>query len=128
MGGTMIHENSLTKLQGQKEKILQKIGELGEFRQGSLSPRYRKCGKPYCHCAKEGAKGHGPLWLLTRSVKGKTVSTTIPKDHVATTFSQIETFHHFQELIHEYIETNIKICDVRLKEGKGASKEAEKKG
>jgi len=44
-------EEILDKLQIQKDKILQKISELDDFRQGSLSPRYRKCGKLYCHCA-----------------------------------------------------------------------------
>jgi len=121
-------ENLIDKLNKQKEDILQQIRELDDFRQGSLSPRYRKCGKPYCHCAKEGSKGHGPLWMTTRSVKGKTISKAIPKEKVDTTFKQIEVFHSFQNLVHEYIETNIKICDIKLDTNKQASLEAEKKG
>ncbi len=121
-------ENILNQLQIKKEKILQQIGELGDFRQGSLSPRYRKCGKPYCHCAKEGSKGHGPLWMVTRSVKGKTISKAIPIEKVDTTFKQINTFHKFQNLVREYIETNINICDIQLEKGKAASMEAKKKG
>jgi len=120
-------ENVLTKLQVQKEAILQQIGELDEFRQGSLSPRYRKCGKPYCHCAKEGSKGHGPLWMTTRSSQGKTISKAIPQEKVETTFKQIDTFHQFQNLVREYIETNIKICDAQLEKEKTASQEAKKK-
>ena len=121
-------ENILNQLQIKKEKILQQIGELGDFRQGSLSPRYRKCGKPYCHCAKEGSKGHGPLWMATRSVRGKTISKAIPIEKVDTTFKQINTFHKFQNLVREYIETNINICDIQLEKGKAASMEAKKKG
>ena len=128
MRGDMNQENLSERLQVQKEKILQQIGELGDFRQGSLSPRYRKCGKSYCHCAKKGSKGHGPLWMTTRSIRGKTISKAIPREKVDTTFKQIDTFHQFQNLVHEYIEANIKICDVRLEEGKAASREAEKKG
>lgn len=121
-------ENLIAKLNKQKEAILQQISELDDFRQGSLSPRYRKCGKPYCHCAKEGSKGHGPLWMTTRSVKGKTISKAIPKDKVDTTFKQIEVFHSFQNLVHDYIETNIHICDALLEQDKQASSEAKKKG
>ncbi len=121
-------ENVLDQLQEQKELILQQISELGDFRQGSLSPRYRKCGKSYCHCAKEGSRGHGPLWMTTRSVGGKTISKAIPKEKVDTTFKQIDIFHQFQKLVHEYVETNIKVCDTRLEEGKAASRDAEKKG
>ena len=124
----MNQENVLDKLQAQKEKILQQISELDDFRQGSLSPRYRKCGKSYCHCAKKGSKGHGPLWMTTRSLRGKTISKAIPKEKVDTTFKQIDTFHQFQNLVHEYVETNIKICVAHLEEGKAASSEAEKKG
>ncbi len=124
----MAIEEILDKLQIQKDQILQKISELNDFRQGSLSPRYRKCGKSYCHCAKEGSKGHGPLWMTTRSVGGKTISKAIPKEKVDITFKQIDRFHQFQKLVHEYIKTNIKICDARLEEGKAASREAEKKG
>ena len=124
----MNQENTIDRLQVQKEKILQQISELGDFRQGSLSPRFRKCGKPYCHCAKEGSKGHGPLWMTTRSVQGKTISKAIPKEKVDTTFRQIDTFHQFQNLTREYVEASIKICDARLENGKAASTEAEKKG
>ena len=120
--------NILDTLQEQKKIILQQIDELGDFRQGSLSPRYRKCGKPYCHCAQEGSKGHGPLWMITRSTRGKTTSKAIPIEKVDTTFKQINTFHEFQGLVREYIETNIKLCDARLEEEKAASLEAKKKG
>ncbi len=120
-------KNIIDKLNMKKESILKQIGELGVFRQGSLSPRYRKCGKPSCHCAKEGSKGHGPLWMTTRSIKGKTISKAIPKEKVDATFKQIDTFHNFQSLVREYIETNIKICDVQLDQDKQASKEAKKR-
>jgi len=120
--------NILDTLQEQKKTILQQIDELGDFRQGSLSPRYRKCGKPYCHCAQDGSKGHGPLWMITRSKSGKTTSKAIPIEKVDTTFKQINTFHQFQGLVREYIETNIKLCDARLEKEKAASLEAKKKG
>ncbi|WP_165849584.1 DUF6788 family protein [Sphaerochaeta halotolerans] len=37
----------------EKDHILDQVKSLDVFRQGSLSPRYRKCGKPYCHCAQD---------------------------------------------------------------------------
>ena len=124
----MNQHTEIEKLQNEKKRILQQISQLDDFRQGSLSPRYRKCGKPYCHCAQEGSKGHGPLWMITRAVEGKTVSKAIPKESVEKTFEEIETFHHFQHLVREYIETNIKICDAQLEANKDASREAKKKG
>ena len=118
----------LDELYQVKDHILDQIKSLSPFRQGSLSPRYRKCGKPYCHCAKPGSKGHGPIWFVTRSVQGKTKTKTIPADRVDETFAQIDTFHTFQDLIHEYTEVNIKICDAQLEEPVEASAEAKKGG
>lgn len=112
----------------EKDQILERIKSLGVFRQGSLSPRYRKCGKPYCHCAKPGSKGHGPVWFVTRSVKGKTKTKTIPADRVDDTFAQIDRFHTFQDMVHQYTEVNIKICDAQLEEPAEASIEAKKGG
>jgi hypothetical protein len=124
----MHQKTEIKELQTKKKQILQTISELDNFRQGSLSPRYRKCGKPYCHCAKEGSKGHGPLWMVTRAVEGKTVSKAIPKECVEKTYTQIDTYHQFQNLVREYTEVNIKICDAKLEAEKEASREAEKKG
>ena len=49
----------------QRGKLLEELAGIGDLRQGSLRAQYRKCGKPNCHCAVEGARGHGPYWLLT---------------------------------------------------------------
>jgi len=130
MGGLM-DASTLTELSRQKEQILSRIAALSDFRPGSLVERFRRCGKPYCHCAKPGAKGHGPSYSLTRSVKGKTVTKIIPKDQVETTRKQIEEYHRFQQVVSELVETNIKICDTQLtleKEKQDGSEEAEKRG
>ena len=124
----MIQETTIESLHERKRQILHAMSTLDDFRQGSLSPRYRKCGKPYCHCAQEGSKGHGPLWIVTRAVDGKTVSRAIPPEGVDKAFEQIETFHRFQDLVREYTEVNIKICDAQLEAEKTASREAEKRG
>ena len=118
----------LQELMERKEQILLTITSLSEFRPGSLAERYRRCGKPYCHCAKPGAKGHGPSYSLTRSVQGKTITKIIPKDAVETTRRQLQEYHRFREAVSELVETNEKICDAQLEAGKEASREAEKGG
>ena len=124
----MDHSEDLSELRGKKEQILSEIINLSDFRPGSLVERYRRCGKPYCHCAKPGAKGHGPSYSLTRSVKGKTITKIIPKDAVETTRRQIQEYHRFREAVGKLVDTNEKICDAQLKAGEKASREAEKKG
>lgn len=125
----MNERESLDELAQKKKVVLGEIAKLPAFRPGTLEAAYRKCGKPNCHCAKPGAQGHGPVWIITRKVKNKTVSKTIKKDAVESTKAQIQHYHQFQELIREYVETNVKICDKLLEQPKVDSlTEAEKGG
>lgn len=105
---------SLAALRKQRSTLLAQIADIDEFRPGSLVERYRKCGKPACHCAREGDPGHGPSWSLTRGVKGKTVTKIIPADCVDATLEQIDRYRELQRLLHEYTELNVKICDALL--------------
>ena len=68
----------LDALQLQRDQLKSQLSQIGGMRPGSLVARFRKCGKPSCHCAKNGAQGHGPSYSLTRPVAGKTVTRIIP--------------------------------------------------
>lgn len=93
-----------------KEKIL----ALDLFRPGSLTGRYRKCGKPNCHCAKDGAPGHGPSWSLTRAIDGKTKTTIIPDPAVESVKTQIANHKQFQHLVKELVEANVQLSDLQI--------------
>ena len=121
----------LKKLFAKKNEIIKIIANLSHFRPGTLIKRYRKCGKPNCHCAKHGAKGHGPQWSLTRAKKGKTITKIIPADAVDITKKQIAKYKEFTQCISELVDVNIKICDELLTSSKEQSSETietEKKG
>jgi len=125
----MAHLPSLSALRKRTAALLANIGALGDFRPGSLAERYRKCGKPRCRCAREGSRGHGPSWSLTRGVAGKTVTKIIKAEAVETTREQIAEYHRFQQLVREVVETNVKICDVLLEAESGVDpQEGEKRG
>jgi len=90
------------------------------MRPGSLSETYGKCGKPTCHCAKSGSRGHGPSWLLTRTVDGKTVAQRIPSGPAVEQSKQhVAEYKRFRELARELIEISDQICDLRLKDLQG---------
>jgi hypothetical protein len=123
--------DTLTHLRDHKAQLIQKLLEFKDFRQGTLIARYRKCGKPYCHCAKPGDPGHGPSWSLTRTINGKTVTKIIALSDVEQTKQQIEEYHRFRDVIDDFIETNTQICDSMLEQkqnGNDDLKEAEKRG
>jgi len=105
------------------------LAQIGDFRPGSLVERYRRCGKANCHCAKPGARGHGPSWSLTRAVKGKTVTRVIAASAVERTQRQLEEHRRFRELMRELVETNERLCAAIVADPQAASQEeAAKKG
>jgi hypothetical protein len=116
----------LADLERRREELRAALVAIGEMRPGALVGRYRRCGKPTCHCAKAGDPGHGPSWSLTRVVSGKTVTKVIPAAAVERTQRQIAEHRRFRALSRELIELSDQICDGRLKDA--ASQEAAKKG
>jgi hypothetical protein len=59
------------KLLVQRSTLASGLPSFAEIVRGSLVTRYRRCGKPTCHCAK--GRGHGPAHYLVVTLKpGKT--------------------------------------------------------
>jgi len=59
------------KLFEQREVLASGLPSFAEIVRGSLVTRYRRCGKPTCHCVK--GEGHGPAHYLVVTLKpGKT--------------------------------------------------------
>jgi hypothetical protein len=111
-----------------RESIQGRIASLGDLRPGSLVGRYRKCGKPSCHCAQPGDPGHGPSWSLTHAVAGKTLTRVIPAAAVAQTEVQIEEYRRFRALSKELVEVSEAICEARLAEADAPVEAGKKNG
>ena len=119
----------IQKLKQRRDQLRAELAQVGDMRPGSLVERYRRCGKPNCHCAREGEAGHGPSFSLTHAVEGKTVTKVIPAQAVETTRRQIKEYHRFRGLGQELVEANERLCDAQLGiADKAASPEAAKKG
>ena len=116
------------QLQQRRDQIKAELAEIGDLRPGSLVGRYRKCGKPNCHCAGQDAAGHGPSWSLTRGVHGKTVTKIIPVSAVVQTKQQIAECRRFRQLTRELLEISEQLCDAKLTASKAAWQEEAKKG
>ncbi|MHC4868041.1 MAG: DUF6788 family protein [Planctomycetota bacterium] len=118
----------LHQLLVRSQTLKSQIATISDMRPGSLMERYRKCGKPNCHCAKRGAQGHGPDWILTREVHGKTVTKTIASGlAVQQTRSHIQQYKRFRELVRQLVEVNEQICEIRLKQQPSAAEPVDKK-
>ena len=126
-----MHSVNLTpaELEQQLDRLRGALACVGALRPGSLVQRHHKCGKPTCHCARKDSEGHGPSWVLTRAIDGKTVTKGIPAGSaVQQTREQIEEYRRFRALVHEFIEVSEKLCDARIRLGRAASNEVAEKG
>ena len=123
------------RLEQRRVEIRAELSSIGDLRPGSLVGRFRKCGKPNCHCAKEDSRGHGPSWSLTRHVDGKTVTRIIPAAAVEETKAQIAEYKRLRRLTQELVEVSESLCEAKLAAGdaldgkvkKRASKKASKR-
>ena len=115
-------------LQQRRQELLARIAALGDLRPGSLVQNYRRCGRPNCFCADKQHPGHGPYWLLTRTVQGKTRSQSIPTSQVKATQAQIAECQRLRRLVAELIDVSDDLCRSRLKKGTSAVKKGLRAG
>jgi hypothetical protein len=73
---------------------------------GSLALSHRRCGKPSCHCAKQG--GH-PLWTLTFMAGGKKRVETIPADWVDLVRPRVEAGRRLKQIAAEVLAINAEL-------------------
>jgi hypothetical protein len=124
----MSHPSQLEVLQAKREQLKARLVEIGDMRPGSLVERFRKCGKPTCHCAEKEAAGHGPCYSLTHAVEGKTVTRVIPQGvAVEHTRQQIAEYHRFRDLVRELITVSAQICDAQVPAARAPDQAAVKK-
>ena len=110
----MPESQDLERLMEQGTALREALAKVGDFRPGTLLSRFRKCGKPNCHCAREKDGGHGPKWVLTRTVEGKTRNWSIPDEAVEETQTQVAEYQRFRQLTGALIEVSERLCQERL--------------
>jgi len=93
----------IEELRKRRDELRAELNRVSDLRPGSLVERYRRCGKPGCHCAQEGSAGHGPSWSLTREVAGKTMTRVIPLNAVQRTREQIAEYRRFRRISRELV-------------------------
>ncbi len=121
--------DTITTWEKRRAALCAQLAAVGEMRPGSLVARYRRCGKPACHCARPGDPGHGPCWSLTRARAGTTVTRVVPAGPaVDQTRQQLVEYRRFRALVHELLEVNVRLCDARLLAARADAAPAAEKG
>ena len=124
-------EPSLPELEARRDWLYAQLAAVGDFRRGSVTENYRRCGKPNCACAQPDHRGHGPRLLWTRTPGGqKTRGRQLAAAEVAKVRRELERYVDFAALSEQIVEVNEKICEARPAAGTDAPSgpDGEKRG
>ena len=108
-------DEQIVALERQRAHLRTQLASIGEMRFGSLTERFRPCGKAGCHCAKPGVPpGTGPVLSLTRKQAGKTVTRIIPAEAGPETQARLAECRRFRQLSKMFIVVNDALSEARL--------------
>jgi hypothetical protein len=107
-------EPSLPELEALRDRLYAQLAATGDFRRGSVSENYRKCGKPNCACAAADHPGHGPRFLWTRTQgRRKRIGRQLAAAEVEKVRREIARHAEFTAAVEQLVEVNERICETR---------------
>ncbi len=105
---------SLDTLENRRSALLDQIGQLGDFRPGSITTASGRRGNPNRHCHLPGEPAHGPHFRLSFRRQGKTVTESFPTAAARrNTQRQIAQYRKWQQLSRVLVALNTRICQLR---------------
>lgn len=105
---------TVESLEQRQKDLYQQLASLGEFRRGTLSVNYRRCGKPNCACARPGHPGHGPQYLWNATIEGKSRAKNVALGPELEKIGQeVENYRRFQRWLEQWVEVNERLCQLR---------------
>jgi len=107
-------EPSLPELEAERDRLYAQLSMVGDFRRGSVTENYRRCGKLNCACAQPDHPGHGPRFLWTRTARGRgTVGRQLAAAEVGKVRREVARHAEFTAISEQIAEVNEKICEAR---------------
>jgi len=79
--------------------LAHELCDIGYIAQGSLAPRFTRCGRPTCACAADPPTLHGPYWHWSTKVNGKTVNRRLSAREAELYTEWIENDRRARELL-----------------------------
>lgn len=105
-------ELTIEELERRRQGLFNRLIGLEEFRRGTISINYTRCGKAGCWCSGEKEKGHGPKYIWSTKVNGKTISKSLKLGPEAEKYlAETERYKKFIGICDELIEVNEKLCE-----------------
>ena len=104
----------LSCLEEKKVRLCKELQEISDFRRGSVSAIFRKCGKKNCVCAQEGHPGHGPQYIWSATIDGKSHAKNLKLGtEMEKYLEEVSNYKQFLKISDEIIAVNEAICAIR---------------
>jgi hypothetical protein len=107
-------KETLEELEQRRKQLYQDLGPLGDFRRGTISANFRKCGKAYGACSQPRHPGHGPQFLWNATIGGQSRAQNL---RLGPELEKVEQeVANYQRLVQwwdQWVEVNEKICQLR---------------
>lgn len=74
-------DSSLRRLEDRHRALLAELADIGLVLRGSIARRQTRCGNLTCRCRANPPMLHGPYYIWTRKVDGKTVTAQLKPEY-----------------------------------------------
>jgi hypothetical protein len=105
---------NLESLEKKRRSLHRQLEEVGDFKRGTISTNYRKCGKKNCICTSEGHPGHGPQYLWSTTIKGRSYAKSLKLGPELQKFmKETSSYRKHLELCDKIVKVNEEMCGLR---------------
>ena len=110
----MPKQDSQAKKLLERRKILASgLPSFAEIVRGSLVTRYRRCGKPTCHCVR--TEGHGPAHYLVVTLKpGKTEQILLSEEMLPVARQFLDNYKRWWAAVEKVSAVNRRLLRLRV--------------
>ena len=103
------------KLADRREALVADLPPFSEIVRGSLVTRYRRCGKPTCHCAT--GEGHGPAHYLSVTLKpGRAEQIFLSEEMLPVARQFLDNYDRWWAALENVSELNRRLLRMRVAE------------
>jgi hypothetical protein len=95
-------------LRKRRAKLLRALPPLARVLRGTLLEKYKRCGRPGCHCANN--RGHGPKRYLSISTTGQRPQMDyVPNDAFIKVTEYLDNYRNVREALNEICAINTEL-------------------
>ena len=103
--------STLVQLEQRHQALLREIARIGTVLRGTIGTYRTQCGSPGCGCHTDPAARHGPYYIWTRKVAGKTVTRMRSEEHGKLLRPWTKNMRRLDRLVTALQETGLRAAD-----------------